>query len=275
MRSDGRREPAVLVHLSGGPGPHHVDVDLADNGADVTNGDHADRAAGLEASHAAARTDATTGDNCIHVAPGRAARRRRRRRRARRRGTGHDSAHKRVGVRLGQATACEQRAVMAHVVEERGNIVFREACQCLREVVTAYGRHAPAPPFVPPGNIRSSRSILLRRSSFSRSSSAALLDRNGSEAHQSMPISFAVSADAMSRRTFNVNSSMSSTLTTTSPAMTTPLSRTRSRMSASDSPGRRIIGDVEPLYVEPLCSGAGYVTVSPPPPRCGSSDAAF
>src|SRR3954452_18564612 len=58
-------------------------------------------------------------------------------------------------------------------------------------------------------------------------------ERKASPSHQSMPISRALSADAISRRIFTVRSSMSSRLIWMSPAITIPLSRTRSSTSAS------------------------------------------
>ena len=61
---------------------------------------------------------------------------------------------------------------------------------------------------------------------------ASRLLRPGSDSHQLMPISFALSTEAISRRSLMVSSSMSSRLIWMSPAMTMPLSSTRSRMSA-------------------------------------------
>ena len=86
-------------------------------------------------------------------------------------------------------------------------------------------------------SIRSSRSSRARSSSFSRVSALSRADelRRGSCSHQSIPIERAVSADAMRRRSFRVRSSMSRSCTVTSPAITTPLSSTRSRMSASEA----------------------------------------
>ena len=54
---------------------------------------------------------------------------------------------------------------------------------------------------------------------------------HGSCSHQSMPISRAVSTEAITSRSLMVSSSMSSRFTRMSPAITTPLSSTRSRMS--------------------------------------------
>src|SRR3990167_4309600 len=51
--------------------------------------------------------------------------------------------------------------------------------------------------------------------------------------HQSIPISFAFSTEAITRRICMVRSSMSTSLILISPAMTSPLSRTRSNTSAS------------------------------------------
>src|SRR3990170_719420 len=54
-----------------------------------------------------------------------------------------------------------------------------------------------------------------------------------SVAHQSSPISFAFSTEQITRRIWMVRSSMSTSLILISPAMTSPLSRTRSNTSAS------------------------------------------
>src|SRR5919201_1592187 len=71
------------------------------------------------------------------------------------------------------------------------------------------------------------------RTSSRPSSSFARADElsAGSCSHQSIPIERAVSADAIRSRSFSVSSSMSSSCTVTSPAITTPLSSSRSTSS--------------------------------------------
>jgi hypothetical protein len=75
----------------------------------------------------------------------------------------------------------------------------------------------------------SSRSNSARKETFS--SRGATLSV-GSDSHQLMPISRARSTDAISRRILIVISSMSSRFSWMSPAITMPLSSTRSKMSA-------------------------------------------
>ena len=74
----------------------------------------------------------------------------------------------------------------------------------------------------------------LRRHQFGGSAGGAGCALNtGLFTHQSMPISFALSIEQMTSRSWIVSSSMSSSFTFTSPAMTTPLSSTRSSRSAT------------------------------------------
>src|SRR5262245_38897611 len=78
-----------------------------------------------------------------------------------------------------------------------------------------------------------------RRSCSNRFCSAmvrACDDRAGSLSHQLMPIATALSTDAISRRSRMLRSSTPTRQMVTSPAITTPLSRMRSRMSASAEP---------------------------------------
>jgi len=67
--------------------------------------------------------------------------------------------------------------------------------------------------------------------SFSSSNLFALDERYESVSHQFMPISWALSTEAISSRILMVKSSTSANLIWISPAMTMPLSKTRSRSS--------------------------------------------
>src|SRR5439155_2326852 len=70
-----------------------------------------------------------------------------------------------------------------------------------------------------------------RRRRCSRTPSPSPFERKAFPSHQSIPISLALSAEAINSRSFTVRSSMSSKLTWMSTAITIPLSSTRSSTS--------------------------------------------
>src|SRR2546423_2701209 len=95
---------------------------------------------------------------------------------------------------------------------------------------------------------------------------------DGSRLHQSIPSSFALSAEAIKSRSLIVSSSMSSRLIATSPATTIPLSRTRSNTSASDEPDDGVIArfgessyqsapSLELICLAPHISTGAFVTL--------------